>query len=114
MRIWRNDNPESFTPPDHFGGLKVTNFVPPGDGKGFWFQISHAPPGGGGRKHHHETWSQMFFVLQGELSFDTGTERFTLKQGQAVLFEPKEPHATLNEGSDVSVSLVVTIDRGKD
>jgi quercetin dioxygenase-like cupin family protein len=52
-------------------------------------------------------------VIQGELTFDTGKERFTLQAGQAVLFEPKDPHATLNEGSDDSVSLVITVDHSR-
>ena len=42
-----------------------------------------------------------------------GKERFTLKAGQAVLFEPRDPHATLNEGSGDSVSLVITIDHSR-
>jgi len=109
MRIWRNEKTETFTPPAHFGGLKVTNFVPL-DGHEFSIQISTAPPGGGGELHHHDRWSQLFFVLKGELTFDTGKDRFTLVAGQGVLFDPKDPHATLNEGTGESVSLVVTFD----
>jgi quercetin dioxygenase-like cupin family protein len=112
MQIWHNDQPETFTPAGHFGGLRVANVVPR-DGRNFSVQVSTAPPGGGGELHHHDEWSQVFFVMQGELSFDTGKERFTLKAGQAVLFDPKDPHATLNESAEDSVSLVITIDHGK-
>ncbi|MGN6459764.1 MAG: cupin domain-containing protein [Pseudolabrys sp.] len=108
MRIFRDKNPEGFTPPAHFGGLKVSNLVPFDDGE-YSVQLSKAPPGAGGEMHHHETWSQLFFVLDGELSFDTGREKFTLYRGESVLFEPKDPHATLNEGKQDSVSLVFTI-----
>ena len=108
MRIFRDKNPEGFTPPAHFGGLKVSNLVPFDDGE-YSVQLSKAPPGAGGEMHHHETWSQLFFVLDGELSFDTGCEKFTLYRGESVLFEPKDPHATLNEGKQDSVSLVFTI-----
>jgi len=108
MKIWREKNPVTFTPPAHFGGLQVANFIPL-DGSDFSVQISTAPPGGGGEMHHHESWSQLFFVTKGQLTFDTGKERFTLKEGEGVVFEPNDPHYTLNEGDSDSVSLVVTV-----
>lgn len=108
MKIWKEKSPETFTPPAHFGGLKVANIVPFGDGE-FSVQVSRAPPGAGGEMHRHDTWSQVFYVLDGELTFDTGRERFTLQPGESVLFEPKDPHYTLNEGKGDSVSLVFTI-----
>jgi quercetin dioxygenase-like cupin family protein len=107
MQIWKGEG-ERFTPPAHFGGLKVGNIVPL-VGHNFSVQVSVAPPGGGGEKHHHDDWSQVFYVLDGELTFDTGKERFTLQAGEAVLFEPGDPHATINEGKRDSVSLVMTI-----
>ncbi len=107
MQIWKGEG-ERFTPPAHFGGLKVANIVPLA-GHNFSVQVSVAPPGGGGEKHHHDDWSQVFYVLDGELTFDTGKERFTLQAGEAVLFEPGDPHATINEGQRDSVSLVMTI-----
>lgn len=108
MRIWKDSNGETFVPPGHFGGLEVANIVP-FEGRRFSVQVSHAPPGGGGEMHHHDDWAQLFYVVTGELTFDTGQERFTLKAGESVLFEPKDPHATLNEGDAESVSLVVTV-----
>ena len=109
MRIWDNTNVTTFTPPAHFGGLQVANFISL-EQSSFSVQISTAPPGAGGEMHHHEDWSQVFFVLKGQLTFDTGRDRFTLKAGQGVLFEPKDPHYTINEGSEDSVSLVITVD----
>jgi quercetin dioxygenase-like cupin family protein len=108
MKIWREKNPATFTPPAHFGGLKVANIVPFGDGD-LSVQVSKAPPGAGGELHHHDSWSQVFYILVGDLTVDTGGERFTLKQGEAVLFEPKDPHHTINEGKGDSVSLVFTV-----
>jgi quercetin dioxygenase-like cupin family protein len=108
MKIWREKNPVTFTPPAHFGGLQVANIVPL-DGNIFSVQISTAPPGAGGEMHHHEDWSQVFYVLKGQLTFDTGKERFTLVQGESVLFERMDPHYTLNEGSEDSVSMVITV-----
>jgi quercetin dioxygenase-like cupin family protein len=111
MEIWNPDKSEPFTPPDHFGGLEVLNIVP-FEGRNFSVQVSTAPPGAGGEMHHHESWAQVFYVIKGELSFDTGSERFTLHQGESVLFEPNDPHHTINEGTEDSVSLVITIDQG--
>ena len=109
MQIWKGEG-ERFTPPAHFGGLKVADIVP-FKGHNFAMQISVAPPGAGGEKHYHDDWSQVFYVIEGELTFDTGEKRFTLKAGEAVLFEPGDPHATVNEGTEDSVSIVVTVDQ---
>ena len=109
MKRWgKDDGGPRFTPPNHFGGLEVRNLVPL-EGSNFSVQLSHAPKGAGGEMHHHDDWAQLFYVLKGQLTFDTGAERFTLLEGESVLFEPKDPHATLNEGDDESVSMVITI-----
>lgn len=111
MQVWNKSASEGFTPPGHFGGLEVRNIVP-FEGRKFSVQVSNAPPGAGGEKHHHDAWAQVFYIVKGELTFDTGSDRFTLREGESVLFEPKDPHATLNEGKEDSVSLVITIDQG--
>jgi quercetin dioxygenase-like cupin family protein len=51
----------------------------------------------------------LFLVIKGVLTFDTGPDRFTLHEGEAVLFQPLEPHATVNDGSGDSVSVVITV-----
>ena len=108
MEIWDASKSQPFTPPDHFGGLEVLNVVP-FDGRNFSVQVSKAPPGAGGEMHHHVNWAQVFFVTKGHLTFDTGSDRFTLGAGESVLFEPNDPHYTINEGKEDSVSLVITI-----
>ena len=108
MKIWKDGDKTGITPPNHFGGLNVLDIVPFA-GSNFSVQLSKAPKGGGGELHHHDDWSQVFYVLQGALTFDTGKERFTLTRGQAVLFEPGDPHYTINEGEEESVSLVITV-----
>lgn len=108
MNIWKNGDQTGITPPNHFGDLKVLDIVPFADGD-FSVQISRAPKGGGGELHHHDTWSQVFYIIEGALTFDTGQERFTLTQGQAVLFEPKDPHYTLNEHDKECVAMVITV-----
>lgn len=108
MQIWKNSAAEGLVPPNHFGNLRTLDVVP-FKGRNFAVQMSKAPKGGGGEMHSHDDWAQVFFVMKGSLTFDTGTERFTLQAGEAVLFEPNDPHYTLNEGDDDSVSLVITV-----
>lgn len=111
MKIWKDGDRTGITPPNHFGGLNVLDIVPFA-GRSFSVQVSKAPPGAGGEMHHHDNWSQVFYVADGELTFDTGEQRFTLTRGQAVLFERGDPHFTLNEGETESTSLVITFDHG--
>jgi quercetin dioxygenase-like cupin family protein len=108
MNIWKNGDATGVTPPNHFGGLNVLDIVPFA-GKNFSVQLSKAPTGGGGELHHHDDWSQVFFVVKGEMTFDTGKERFTLSAGQAVLFEPGDPHYTINQADEESSCLVITV-----
>ncbi|MFX5777129.1 cupin domain-containing protein [Acinetobacter baumannii] len=51
----------------------------------------------------------MFYVVKGQMTFDTGSEKFTLTAGQAVLFEPGDPHYTINQGTEESACLVITV-----
>jgi len=108
MKIWKNGSAAGITPPNHFGGLTVLDVVPFA-GSSFSVQVSRAPKGGGGELHHHDDWSQVFYMISGEMTFDTGKERFKLSAGQAVLFEPRDPHYTINEGEEESVYLVITV-----
>ncbi len=108
MNIWKNGAAAGVTPPNHFGGLTVLDIVP-FKGSNFSVQVSKAPKGGGGEMHHHDDWSQLFYLVRGELTFDTGKERFTLKEGQSVLFEPGDPHYTINEAEQEAAYLVITV-----
>lgn len=78
-------------------------------GGSFVVQQSVAPPGGGGESHAHEDDHQLFVMMKGTLTFESNGERFTLKAGEGVLFHAGEPHATLNEGDEESIALVVTV-----
>jgi quercetin dioxygenase-like cupin family protein len=48
-------------------------------------------------------------LVAGQLTFDTGEERFTLGPMEAVLFEPSEPHATHNETEEDCLAVVITV-----
>ncbi|WP_028921423.1 cupin domain-containing protein [Pseudonocardia acaciae] len=98
-------------PAGHYGGLELSDVVPWPVGDNFSVSLSYCPPGGGGHRHHHDHEAQLFLVVRGQLSFDTGDEAFTLTERQGVLFAPGEPHATRNDGAEESVSVVVTVRR---
>ena len=109
MQIWRPGDANPIEPPGHYGHLTTANIVTNDDTRqAFSVQLSTAPPGAGGEMHSHQADSQLFYVLSGELSFDTGDQQFTLHAGEAVLFLPGEQHATHNNGSQESRSLVIT------
>ena len=108
MNIWKNGAAAGIAPPAHFGGLTVLDVVP-FKGSNFSVQVSRAPKGGGGEMHHHDDWSQVFYMVKGRMTFDSGKERFTLNAGEAVLFEPGDPHYTLNEGDEEAEYLVITV-----
>ena len=109
MKIWKDGDATGITPPNHFGGLNVLDIVPFA-GRTFSVQVSKAPKGGGGELHHHDNWSQVFYIVEGALTFETGKENFTLTKGQAVLFDPGDPHYTINNGEELCTSVVVTVD----
>lgn len=111
MKVWLNDNPTMTEPEGHFGGLASTDIIP-FKGRNFAFQKANVPPGGGGLSHSHDEWAQVFYIAEGQMTFDTGEERFVLTAGQSVLFEPHEPHGTINEGASDATVLVITVEQG--
>ncbi|MGO1973094.1 MAG: cupin domain-containing protein [Propionibacteriaceae bacterium] len=108
MHIYKATEAPRFEPAGHYGHLEVSDIVGT-EQAGFKTQLSYCPPGGGGDMHHHDAEDQLFVVIKGELTFDTGQERFTLSEQQAVLFHAGDPHFTVNESDADSVSLVVTV-----
>jgi quercetin dioxygenase-like cupin family protein len=109
MHVYRVADGKRVEPPGHFGHLEVSDVVNRATGGNFMAQLSYCPPGGGGEMHHHDEDAQLFLVIEGELGFDTKQGRFTLGPLEAVFFEPMEQHATFNESSVPSVSVVVTV-----
>jgi quercetin dioxygenase-like cupin family protein len=111
MHVFTSADSTKWEPDGHFGHLEVADIVPREQGDNFVIQLSHCPPGGGGHKHHHDDQAQVFIVTRGQLTFDTDEGRFTLHAPDAVLFAPGEPHATINESDEESLTVVVTVDR---
>ena len=109
MHIYRASESERFEPAGHYGHLEVSNIVGSEQKVQFATQLSYCPPGGGGHMHHHDKEDQLFVVIKGSLTFDTGSDRFTLQEQEAVLFHAGDPHFTINETQEESVSLVTTV-----
>jgi quercetin dioxygenase-like cupin family protein len=109
MKIWKEGASPRFEPAGHFGHLTVADVVTKAESGNFAIQVSRCPPGGGGEMHWHDSDAQLFFVVEGDLEFDTGTEKTVLQAGQGILFEPGEQHATLNTGPRDSVTIVITV-----
>jgi uncharacterized cupin superfamily protein len=68
------------------------------------------PPGVGGPPLHvHETWDEGFYVVAGEITFQTGDRRLTARPGMFV-FAPREtPHTFANlSGSGARMLLILT------
>lgn len=82
--------------------------TPEEQGVGYKAQLSFCPPGGGGEMHHHDHEDQLFIVVDGELTFKTGEQEFTLEKNEAVLFHAGDPHYTINQSDQPSVSVVIT------
>ena len=58
------------------------------------------PPGFPGPvRHRHAQLTDIFYVLEGELTFDLGNEQRTLGAGSFVLVPPGIPHTFANRGS---------------
>lgn len=109
MHVYKAAGAPSVEPAGHYGGLAVSDAVGRDITGNFSVQLSYCPPGGGGESHHHTEDSQLFMVIQGELTFDTGSEVFTLGPKDSVMFAPGEDHATHNNSDEDSVSVVVTV-----
>jgi mannose-6-phosphate isomerase-like protein (cupin superfamily) len=65
------------------------------------------PPGAGEVRHRHSQARQLFVVLRGLLTIETGEALFQLMAGDALEVPPREPHVARNDsGDDVSFLVI--------
>ncbi len=68
-----------------------------------------SPVGGGPPLHVHRHEDEVFYVLEGELEFQLGDQRFHAKVGSAVFLPKNIPHTFRNTGTTPSKVLVVVL-----
>jgi mannose-6-phosphate isomerase-like protein (cupin superfamily) len=57
-------------------------------------------PGGGNSLHVHETYTEIFEVVQGELSLQLGKKSHVLRKGESLLIPKKALHCFTNRSSE--------------
>ncbi|HCC78513.1 MAG: hypothetical protein A2X25_09350 [Chloroflexi bacterium GWB2_49_20] len=109
MKVIDTNNKKAFKPDNHFGNLTVVDVLGPENSDHLTIQVSFGPVGSGSDMHSHEKSEQLFFILSGRLTMIGGDgEKEILSSGMAAYLSPKESHATLNEGEEGVVALVIT------
>lgn len=66
-----------------------------------------SPPGGGAPWHTHTTEDEIFYVLEGQLEFHLGQEKWVAGPGTTAVMPRGIPHAFRNIGSAPSKMLVI-------
>ncbi len=56
-----------------------------------------AAPGQGPSLHKH-AYAELFFVLEGDATFDDGEVKRNVRAGEVVIVSPNQPHAFMNSG----------------
>ncbi|KAA5545600.1 cupin domain-containing protein [Roseiconus nitratireducens] len=75
------------------------------DGKYATFEAI-VPPGSGPPPHRHSREEESFLVLEGEMTFQLGEDRFVASEGTFVNMPPGSLHAFKNESKKVSRLLI--------
>ncbi|WP_371379422.1 cupin domain-containing protein [Sporomusa aerivorans] len=96
-----------YTAPKHFDmvGLKLHERESVGDPK-YWMGMSHFLPGGGAE------WAEVpmelvYFVLAGEITVKTKTEKYVLKKWDSIHIMPGDGRAVINETNLPATMLVI-------
>jgi quercetin dioxygenase-like cupin family protein len=97
-----------------FGSTAIFKLTGNDTGGALCLAVAETPPGAGPPPHVHARDDELFFVLQGELSFLAGREWVPAPQG-SVIFAPRGvPHTFRNAGSSPSRHLVIALPSGFD
>jgi quercetin dioxygenase-like cupin family protein len=87
-----------------------TSFLATGsqtDGHFGLFQWDMAPQAGGPAAHYHKTFSESFYVLDGEVRLFDGTEWVTGVKGDYLYVPPNGIHAFRNESDEPASMLIL-------
>ena len=99
---------------DAFGSTAVFKLEGQHTGGALCLAVAETPPGAGPPPHVHSRDDEIFFVLEGELSFQTATGWVPAPQGSVVYAPRGAPHTFRNVGTIPSRHLVLALPSGFD
>jgi mannose-6-phosphate isomerase-like protein (cupin superfamily) len=70
--------------------------------------LERMPPGASEVPHYHQRARQFFFVLEGELTIEIGSEKFTLRSEEGIEVAPTLSHQVFNRSSQDVRFLVIS------
>jgi quercetin dioxygenase-like cupin family protein len=106
MKIVKVDEAEFHYPPKHYGVANRALVHRNMGAKTFQVNYGFFAPGGYGEEHSHD-FEQVFFVLRGELTATSGTDKILVGPKTALHIPQGESHLIKNEGSDLVEVLVI-------
>jgi len=111
MNIVRANEGNSYMAPGHFGGefISKQNDSAPGN-KHLTLNLSHFQPGGGcemGTIPEAAPMNLCYYVVKGQITVTTPDDKFTLYEGDSVLWAPGDTRGFVNEGDTVTDLLVM-------
>lgn len=73
----------------------------------FWMGMSYFLPGGGAEFAYEDSLTEkIYFVVDGEITIKSKTERFVLKKNDSIFIGPNEGREMINETNQVATVLV--------
>ena len=111
MNIVKANEGKSYMAPGHFGGefISKQNEEAPGN-KHLVVNLSHFQPGGGcdyAELPENMPATLCYYLVKGQLTFTTREGKFTLYEGDCVLWAPGDARGFVNEGDSVTDLLVI-------
>lgn len=76
-----------------------------------FLEISYAPGAVSGTSLSHHIGREFGLVLEGELTVELGFERYTLKQGDSLIFDSSVPHRLSNTGARTMRAMWVVLNQ---
>lgn len=75
--------------------------------KKFWMGLSYFLPGGGAEwNYDNSPTEKIYYVLDGEMTVTSKTEKFVLKKNDSLFIGPNEGRSMLNETNEIATVLV--------
>ena len=108
MKVIRLQEVEGVLPSGHYNLVSKRLLGESDSITGLRVSFVRMQEGGGADPHVHDDAEQLFIVLKGEMKFKIGGVDLSLKQGNAVLVQPREVHENTNAVQSETEYLVIT------